>query len=81
MIADIFADFGMSQEQCGRALWQELEFAITTFGGNIAGWLRQMKKRIKAACAEHSDEVAPAPSAPHPAEPMAAATGPPRIRP
>jgi hypothetical protein len=67
VIADICAEFGMSQEQCGRALWQELEFAVTTFGGNIARWLRQMKKRIRAPCAEeHSDAAAPAPSAPPP---------------
>ena len=77
VIADICADFGMTPEQCGRALWQELEFAITTFGGNIARWLRKLKKWIKAACAEQSDEVAPVPWAPHPPEPAAAGTGPP----
>jgi predicted component of type VI protein secretion system len=92
VIAAICRDFGMTPEQCGPRLWQELEYAITTFGGRIATCLRHLQKQANAQAKPREsastaasqpepsggcEPASPRPPPPRASPPPTAATGPP----
>jgi hypothetical protein len=74
VIADICRDFGIMPGQLDRAFWDELRHAIILYGGNLAGFLKDMTRwaftGLVAAPPDDADH-------PLPAAPPAPATGPP----
>ena len=74
VIADICRDLGIMADH---PLWRELHTAIMLHGGNLAGYLKDMFERARAARHEHMKALsaATAPAPPPALEP--ASTGPP----
>jgi hypothetical protein len=77
VIADICRDLGITPGQLDRAFWDELSRAIITYGGNLAGFLGNLNRRLFAfGSGDHSDRADPGWPAAPPRLP-ALATGPP----
>ena len=77
VIVDICRDLGITPGQFDRASWDELCHAITGYGGNIAGFLVNLNKRLFTFapddCPDPADPLWPA----APLRFFAPATGPP----
>ena len=78
IIADICHDLGITPGQLDRATWDELAHAIATYGGSLAGFLKDVIHRcLGAPFAGRPAMAPPARPAPDMPFPAAAATGPP----
>ncbi len=77
VIADICRDLGITPGQLDRAFWDELSHAIIAYGGSLAGFLGNLRRRLFAfGSGGHSDRADPGwPAAPP--RLLAPATGPP----
>ena len=77
MIADICRDLGITPGQLDRAFWDELSHAIIAYGGNLAGFLGNLNRRLfPFGSGDHTDCADPGwPAAPP--RLAAPATGPP----
>ena len=77
VIADICRDLGITPGQLDRAFWDELSHAIIAYGGNLAGFLGNLNRRLfPFGSGDHTDCADPGwPAAPP--RLAAPATGPP----
>ncbi len=77
VIADICRDLGITPGRLDRAFWDELSHAIIAYGGSLAGFLGNLRRRLFAfGSGGHSDRADPGwPAAPP--RLLAPATGPP----
>jgi hypothetical protein len=77
VIADICRDLGIAPGHLDRAFWDELRLAIIAYGGNLAGFLGTLNRRLFAfGSGDHADRADPGWSAAAPRS-SAPATGPP----
>jgi hypothetical protein len=60
VIADICRDLGITPGQLDRPFWDELSRAIIAYGGNLAGFLGNLNRRLFAlGSGDHSDRAGP----------------------
>jgi hypothetical protein len=77
VIVDICCDLGIAPGHLDRAFWDEINHAIIMYGGSLAGFLRDLHKRLFAfGYGDHSDDAEPG-WPPAPLQLAAPATGPP----
>ena len=77
VIVDICNDLGIAPGHLDRAFWDELSHAIIAYGGSLAGYVKNLNKRLfDFSSLDPSDQADPTSPAPPPRHP-ALATGPP----